>query len=66
MLINTDSEAFKDMCVIRKARKRYEKKGDYESGLKINATFNRLVAEVAKDLVKQIDESIKELRELNK
>ena len=59
MLINTDSQEFKDMCVIRKARKRYEKKGDYEAGLKINATFNRLVAEVGKDLIKQIDKANK-------
>ena len=57
MLFNTDSEEFKNMCVLRKVQKDCESAGDFVKARKASDIFNKLTLLVA---IKQIDEANKE------
>ena len=60
MLINTDSEEFKDMCKLRRSQKAYEHIGDFKSS---RMAFNLLKMNIEKaslDVLDLIDEANKE------
>jgi hypothetical protein len=60
MLINTNSEEFQNLCVIRQSRKKYDRAFEYEQAKKAHLMFTKLIALCGKDLIKQIDEANKE------
>ena len=60
MLINTDSEEFQNLSIIRQKQKHYENTGDFVRARKSSDIFNQLLVLLSSDLVKQIDEANKE------
>ena len=60
MLINQDSEEFRDLSILRLRQKAYEEAGDFVTSKQIFTAFNSLVGLYSADLIKQIDEANKE------
>jgi hypothetical protein len=57
MLINTDSEEFQSLCVIRQKQKAHEGIGNFVKSREVSDMFQKLVSLVAVDLIKQIDDA---------
>ena len=57
MLINQDSEEFKNLCNLRQCQKAYESSGQFIKARKASDMFNKLVM---MSVIKPIDEANKE------